>query len=126
MKKKKIMKNIISGGNKYTRRQDTPKTYKPAGMVYALKKNFLYKIKGILPQGKTVGLYVDPKISVNIDNVIYKVPKFIINEEIPKNYSSKTINQALSFTRNLLLNKFYLPNNLFMPKSRVIFENSFS
>ena len=65
-------------------------------------------------------------ISVNIDNVIYKVPKFIINEEIPKNYSSKTINQALSFTRNLLLNKFYLPNNLFMPKSRVIFENSFS
>lgn len=66
--KKKIMKSIISGGNKYTRRQDTPKVYKPAGMVYALKKNFLYRIKGILPQGKTVGLYVDPKTSVNIDN----------------------------------------------------------
>jgi len=64
-------------------------------------------------------------ISINIDNILYKVPKFIINEEIPENYSKKTINQALSFTRNLLLNKFYLPNNLFLPRSRVIFENCF-
>jgi len=65
-------------------------------------------------------------ISVNIDNVFYKIPKFIINEEIPKNFSNETINQALSFTRNLLLNKFYLPNNLFFPKSRVVFENCFT
>ena len=65
-------------------------------------------------------------ISMNIDNVIYKVPKFIINEEIPENFSKETINHALSFTRNLLLNKFYLPNNLFLPRSRVVFENCFS
>ncbi len=65
-------------------------------------------------------------ISINIDNILYKVPKFIINEEIPENYSKKTINQALSFTRNLLLNKFYLPNNLFLPRSRIIFENCFT
>ena len=64
-------------------------------------------------------------ISLNIDNVTYKVPKFIINEEIPDNYSQKTINQALSFSRNLLLNKFYLPNNLFLPRSRLVFENCF-
>jgi len=64
-------------------------------------------------------------ISINIDNVLYKVPKFIINEEIPENYSKKTIYQALSFTRNLMLNKFYLPNNLFLPKSRIVFENCF-
>ena len=44
-------------------------------------------------------------ISINIDNVVYKVPKFIVNEEIPENFTKKTINQALSFTRNLLLNK---------------------
>ena len=65
-------------------------------------------------------------ISINIDNVLYKVPKFIINEEIPEDFTAKTVNQALSFTRNLLLNKFYLPNNLFLPRSRIAFENCFS
>ena len=65
-------------------------------------------------------------ISINIDNVVYKVPKFIVNEEIPENFSKKTINQALSFTRNLLLNKFFLPNNLFLPRSRVVLENCFN
>ncbi len=65
-------------------------------------------------------------LSINIDNVSYKVPKFIINEEIPEIYSKQTINQALSFTRNLMLNKFYLPNNLYIPRSRIVFENCFS
>ena len=65
-------------------------------------------------------------ISLKIDNIIYKVPKFIINGEIPENYSKKTINLALSFTRNLLVNKFFLPNNLFFPKSRLALENCFS
>ena len=65
-------------------------------------------------------------ISLNIDNILYKVPKFIINEEIPEDFSKETINQALSFTRSLMLNKFYLPNNLFLPKSRIVFENCFS
>ena len=65
-------------------------------------------------------------ISIKIDNVIYKVPKFIINGEVPENFTDETINLALSFTRNLLLNKFYLPNNLLLPKSRVVFENCFS
>ena len=64
-------------------------------------------------------------VSLNIDNVLYKVPKFIINKEIPQNFSKEIIYQALSFTRNLLLNKFYLPNNLFLPRSRVVFENCF-
>ena len=63
---------------------------------------------------------------LKIDNVVYKVPKFIINNEIPDNYSNKTINLALSFTRNLLVNKFFLPNNLYFPKSRLAFENCFS
>ncbi len=65
-------------------------------------------------------------LSLNIDNVVYKVPKFIINEEIPETLSKEIINQALAFTRNLLLNKFYIPNNLFLPRSRVVFENCFS
>ena len=64
-------------------------------------------------------------ITVNIDNVSYKVPKFIINEEIPMSFTNQMINQSLSFTRNILLNKFYLPNNLFLPKPRLVFENFF-
>ena len=64
--------------------------------------------------------------ATNIDNVTYKVPKFIINEELPEKFSKETVNQGLSFTRNLLLNKFFLPNNLFFPRSRVVFENCFS
>ena len=65
-------------------------------------------------------------LSINIDNILYKVPKFIINGEIPERFSKETINHALSFTRNLMVNKFFLPNNLFMPRSRVFFENCFS
>ena len=65
-------------------------------------------------------------LSINIDNISYKVPKFIINGKIPENFSKEIINHALSFTRNLMLNKFFLPNNLYLPKSRVLFESCFS
>ena len=64
-------------------------------------------------------------ITVDIDNIAYKIPKYIINEEMPKNFSEKIINLSLSFTLNLLLNKFFLPNNLFFPRSRIVFENFF-
>ena len=65
-------------------------------------------------------------LSINIDNISYKVPKFIINGKIPDSFSKEIINHALSFTRNLMLNKFFLPNNLYLPKSRVLFESYFS
>ena len=65
-------------------------------------------------------------LSINIDNISYKVPKFIINGEIPVSFSKEIINHALSFTRNLMLNKFFLPNNLYLPKSRMLFESCFS
>ena len=65
-------------------------------------------------------------LSIDIDNISYKVPKFIINGEIPEKFSKETVNYALSFTRNLMLNKFFLPNNLFLPKSRIFFESCFS
>ena len=68
----------------------------------------------------------DELISINIDNLVYKIPRFIVNGEIPSKLSNKTINASLKFTRNLLLNKFYLPNNLNFPKSRLVFENYFN
>ncbi len=64
-------------------------------------------------------------ISINIDNTIYKIPKFIINETLPENYSQNLVRQSLNFTRTLLLNKFFIPNNLFFPKSRNILEKYF-
>ena len=64
-------------------------------------------------------------LSHTIDNITYDIPKFIINNELPDDISKKTINKSLTFTRNILLNKFYLPNNLFFPKSRIVLENFF-
>ena len=61
-----------------------------------------------------------------IDNLNYEIPKFIINNEIPETLSEQEINKSLIFTRNILLNKFYLPNNLFLPKPRIVFENYFN
>jgi len=59
---------ILPEGINIQRRQDTPKVYQPSGMVWALKYDFLFKMKGILPQGKTAGLLVKRKESINIDN----------------------------------------------------------
>ena len=37
--------------------------------------------------------------SLKIDNVIYKVPKFIINNEIPDNYIWMTLNQIMNLLK---------------------------
>ena len=39
---------------------------------------------------------------------------------------NKQISMALGFTRNILTNKFFFPNNLPFPKSRMILENYFN
>jgi CMP-N,N'-diacetyllegionaminic acid synthase len=73
LKKKGLqLKNIIKGGNKYKRRQDTPKTYQPAGTVYAFNINILrdlIKNKKIFPLNNTRGVVVSRKESINIDNI---------------------------------------------------------
>ena len=63
--------------------------------------------------------------TIEIDNIRYQVPVFLLkkNNEIINN---KDILTALSFTRNLLSNKFFLPNNLIFPKARIILENYFN
>ena len=63
--------------------------------------------------------------TIEIDNIRYQVPVFLLkkNTEIINN---KDILTALSFTRNLLSNKFFLPNNLIFPKARIILENYFN
>ena len=63
---------------------------------------------------------------VTIDGYKYEVPTFLITQKIPKQIDNVLIRKSLFFTRNILLNKFFLPNNLIFPKSRVILENYFN
>lgn len=82
-KKGKKLRNLIKNGNKFTRRQDTPKVFKPAGLVYALRAKLLKNLNGILPSKKTLGYYVSSERSVNIDKFDHylmskiKMKKFI-------------------------------------------------
>ena len=63
---------------------------------------------------------------IKIDEFYYEVPNFLIKQEIPDKITKLLIKKSLIFTRNILLNKFFIPNNLIFPKSRVILENYFN
>ena len=63
---------------------------------------------------------------INIDGYNYEIPNFLISEKIPSEITKLQIKKSLIFTRNILLNKFFIPNNLSFPKSRVILENYFN
>ena len=65
-------------------------------------------------------------INIEVDGVKYKVPKFLITNEIPVKIDFDLIKKALIFNRNLMLNKFFIPNNLIFPKSRIILESYFN
>jgi CMP-N,N'-diacetyllegionaminic acid synthase len=74
---------LIKEKKKYNSRQQYPKIYQPNGMVYALKADFLKKMKGILPQKGTLGYFIDEKRSVNIDNLNqYDYCKYLIKSKI--------------------------------------------
>ena len=64
--------------------------------------------------------------TVEIDNVKYKLPNFLLKKREDKIIDNQSILIALTFTRNLLNNKFFLPNNLNLPKARIILENYFN
>ena len=63
---------------------------------------------------------------VNIDGYKYEVPSFLISQKIPDKLTKQLIRKSLIFTRNIFLNKFFIPNNLIFPKSRIILENYFN
>ena len=67
----------------------------------------------------------DKKNSIlTIDNVEYNIP-FILFSKETTNINFKDIYDGLSFTRKLMENKFFVPNNIKFPLSRKIFENKF-
>ena len=63
---------------------------------------------------------------IKIDRYDYEVPNFLIKKKIPSEITKLLIKKSLIFTRSVLLNKFFIPNNLIFPKSRVILENYFN
>ncbi len=65
-------------------------------------------------------------IKIKIDTFIYEVPIFLILKTPPDKLSNELIKKSLYFTRNIIQNRFFLPNNLPFPKSRIILENYFN
>ena len=63
---------------------------------------------------------------IEIDNIKYQVPIFLLTEKNNDIVDNKSLSIALSFTRNLLSNKFFIPNNLTFPKARILLENYFN
>ncbi len=63
---------------------------------------------------------------IKIDGYTYEVPIFLIKQGVPKEISNFLIKKSLIFTRSVFLNKFFIPNNLIFPKSRIILENYFN
>jgi len=65
-------------------------------------------------------------INIKIDGNFYEVPEYLITEKIPENFNNTLIRKSLYFTRQIMVNKFFVTNNLLFPKSRVILENYFN
>ena len=51
--------------------------------------------------------------TIEIDNINYQVPTFLLSKTKVTNLENKQVSMALSFTRIILTNKFFFPNNLY-------------
>ncbi len=65
-------------------------------------------------------------LKLKIDGFIYEIPSYLIKRKIPRNFTNLLIRKSLFFTRQVMQNKFFIPNNLVFPKSRIILENYFN
>ncbi len=63
---------------------------------------------------------------IKIDTFTYEVPNYLIIKKIPQNITNFLVKKSLYFTRSIIQNRFYIPNNLPFPKSRILFENYFN
>ena len=58
---------------------------------------------------------IENHTTIEIDNIRYQVPIFLLKKIGHQIIDNNNISTALSFTRNLLSNKFFIPNNLIFP-----------
>ncbi len=64
-------------------------------------------------------------LNLDIDGTTYQIPQFLISDNSNKDVDNNSIKKGLVFTRSIMMNKFFIPNNLTFPRSRVILENYF-
>ena len=69
---------------------------------------------------------VDEIKKIKIESFYYEVPEYLISKKIPDKASNYLIKKSLYFTRHIIQNRFFIPNNLIFPKSRILFENYFN
>ena len=62
--------------------------------------------------------------NLKIDNIDYKIPLFLLLKKF-NNISHQELYEGLNFCRNLMENKFFIPNNIKFPQSRKLLENKF-
>ncbi len=79
-----------------------------------------------LGQNKLKNLDINDINKIRIDGYIYEVPNFLILNKIPDIFSKNLIKTSLNFTRNVIQNKFFVPNKILFPKSRIILENYYN
>jgi len=65
-------------------------------------------------------------VSLNIDGVKYEIPNLLIHNKIPEIINSTLIRKSFIFTRSIMLNKFFIPNDMRFPKARILLENFFN
>ena len=63
---------------------------------------------------------------IKIDTYTYDVPSYLIQNRIPDNLSKNLVKTSLNFTRSIIQIRFFLPNNLPFPKSRILLESYYS
>ncbi len=63
---------------------------------------------------------------IKIDTFTYDVPDFLITKKPPQIISNYLVKKSLYFTRSIIQNRFFTPNNLTFPHSRVLLENYFN
>jgi len=62
--------------------------------------------------------------NLKIDNIDYKIPFFLLSKKF-NDISQQELHEGLNFCRNLMENKFFIPNNIKFPQSRKLLENKF-
>ena len=63
-------------------------------------------------------------VDIKLDNINYKIPSFLVFKNF-QNPNKEDIYNGLNFSRNLMENKFFIPNNIRFPYSRKLLEQKF-
>jgi len=87
-------------------------------LITALGFGFDFDIK------KITNLNSKKVYNLKIDNIEYKIPFFLLSKKF-NNIKQQEIYEGLNFCRNLMENKFFIPNNMKFPQSRKLLENKF-